>query len=98
LNDNFEVLQNEDFTLEVRIEGDEVPDQVFLQADNYQIKLEKKSISAFQHHFVNVQKDVVSALLPADSKQKRFSSKCCRNPLSSILRYDGFSCLYPEKR
>jgi hypothetical protein len=57
LNEHFEVLQNEDFTLFVRIDGEEIPDRIFVQSENAQIRLEKNSISEFSHTFINVQKD-----------------------------------------
>lgn len=81
LNDNFEVLQNEDFKLEVRIDGEEVPDRVFLQADNYQIRLEKKNISGFQHTFVNVQKDVRFSIVAGRYKTDEFQLKVLPKPV-----------------
>ncbi|MCB9282480.1 MAG: DUF4175 domain-containing protein [Lewinellaceae bacterium] len=52
------VVQFEDFPLEVKIEGNEYPDQVFIEVDNYQYKLTKERPDLFSYKFSNVQKDI----------------------------------------
>ncbi len=57
LNDHFEVLQNNDYELRVKIEGEEIPEKVYLESGNNRIKLKKESPVDFKYTFVNVQKD-----------------------------------------
>jgi hypothetical protein len=55
LNDNLEVIQHEDFKLEVKISGEEIPENVFLVTGNSRIKLIKENPIHFSHTFINVQ-------------------------------------------
>jgi len=52
------VVQFDDFPLQVRVEGSEMPDQVFIEVDNYQYRMVKESQDVFSYRFSNVQKDV----------------------------------------
>ena len=46
----FKVVQYNDLTIEVGVEGRSVPDQVFIEVDNYRYKLQKKSSKTFKGH------------------------------------------------
>ncbi len=50
------VVQFEDFPLTVKIEGDELPNEVFIDVDNYQYRLTKEAPNVFTYRFSNVQK------------------------------------------
>ena len=65
LNDNLEVIQHEDFKLEVKVSGDEIPENVFLETGNNRIKLIKENPIRFSHTFVNIQNST-SFILTAD--------------------------------
>ena len=54
---NLQVIQFEDFLLDVKIEGAEYPNEVFIEVDNYQYRLNKESNNHFTYNFNNVQKD-----------------------------------------
>ena len=56
--ENLSVVQFEDYPLQVKIEGNEYPDQVFIEVDNYQYKLVKEKPDLFTYKFSNVQKDI----------------------------------------
>ncbi|MFU8843053.1 MAG: DUF4175 family protein, partial [Bacteroidales bacterium] len=81
LNDAFEVLQNEDFTLIVRIDGEEIPDRVFLQSENANIRLEKNSISEFRHTFFNVQKDTRFNIVAGRHQTAEYELKVLPKPV-----------------
>ncbi|MEM9822613.1 MAG: DUF4175 domain-containing protein, partial [Bacteroidota bacterium] len=51
------VVQFSDYLLEVKIEGEVLPNEVFIDIDNYQYRLNKKSNNIFTYQFSNVQKD-----------------------------------------
>lgn len=55
LNDKLETFQQEDFLLEVKAEGSELPADLFLEMNGIQYKMEKKSPVIFQFKFRNVQ-------------------------------------------
>ncbi len=56
-NEDMKVVQFEDFALEVTTEGEVIPEEVFLDLDGYQYKLEQTSKNTFSYVFRNVNKD-----------------------------------------
>ncbi len=56
--DSLQVAQFEDFPLMVKIEGNQLPAEVFIEVDNFQYRLTKESPNLFSYRFSNVQKDV----------------------------------------
>jgi hypothetical protein len=57
-NENLEVVQFEDYPLTVKVEGDVLPNEVFIDLDNVQYRLNKKDQNTFTYTFSNVQKDI----------------------------------------
>ncbi len=57
-NEKLSALQFSDFTLEVKIEGDALPAEVFLETAKNKFKLKKKSADLFTHDFTNLQQSV----------------------------------------
>lgn len=51
------VVQYENYDLEVNIEGEALPNEVFIEVDNYKYKLEKKNANTFKYTFVELRKD-----------------------------------------
>lgn len=56
MNDDLEITQNEDFNLLVKVEGEEIPENVSVEFENRIVKLIKDSKVNFSHTFLNVQK------------------------------------------
>lgn len=56
--DKLDVVQFGDYVLEVKITGKELPNEVFIDVDNYQYRLTKEAPDHFTYRFNNVQKDV----------------------------------------
>ncbi len=56
-DDNLTVVQFEDYDLQVKIEGDVLPNEVFIDIDNYHYRLTKDSADLFSYRFSNVQKE-----------------------------------------
>ncbi len=51
------VVQYNNYDLEVRVDGEALPNEVFIEVDNYKYKLEKKSPNTFKYTFVELRKD-----------------------------------------
>lgn len=51
------VVQYSNYELEVRVDGEALPNEVFIEVDNYKYKLEKKTPNTFKHTFVELRKD-----------------------------------------
>ena len=56
-NDNMKVVQFSDFTLKVKTEGAVMPNEVFIDINGYQYRLNKEEADLFTYKFSNVQKD-----------------------------------------
>lgn len=51
------VVQYSNYELEVRVDGEALPNEVFIEVDNYKYKLEKKTPNTFKYTFVELRKD-----------------------------------------
>ena len=52
-----EVIQYGDYPLTVRVEGDVLPAEAFIEVDGYRYRLQKESNNTFSYNFSNVQED-----------------------------------------
>ena len=55
--DDLEVVQFQDYQLDIKVDGAVLPDEAFIMVDNYQYRLTKESPSTFSYNFSNVNKD-----------------------------------------
>lgn len=55
--ENPQIIQYENYDLEVTIEGKALPNEVFVEIDNYKYKLEKIKANRFKYTFVELRKD-----------------------------------------
>ena len=55
--EDLEVVQFQDFQLDIGVDGTVLPDEAFIMVDNYQYRLTKESPSTFSYNFSNVNKD-----------------------------------------
>jgi hypothetical protein len=56
-NDSLKAFQYEDFTVNVKVEGSEVPDEVYVKFKNRNYKCEKNSNSTFSYTFSNLKEN-----------------------------------------
>ena len=56
-NDTLKAFQYEDFTVNVKVEGSEVPDEVYVKIKNRNYKCEKNSNSTFSYTFSNLKEN-----------------------------------------
>lgn len=52
-----EVVQYGDFPLRVRVQGDVLPAEAYIEVDGYRYRLQKENANAFSYNFSNVQED-----------------------------------------
>jgi len=57
INDKLEAIQQEDFLLDVRVQGEELPAELYLEVNNVMYRMERKSPVEFQYRFRNLQDD-----------------------------------------
>ena len=52
------VIQYEDFDLDIKVDGAQLPNDVFIVVDNYEYRMTKKNATAFSYRFNKVDKDL----------------------------------------
>lgn len=72
--EKMEVIQFEDYLLEVNVSPNEVsgmlPDEVFIDVDNYQYRLTKETPTKFTYRFSNVQKETPFTIFASGIRNK----------------------------
>ncbi len=93
LNDKLEVLQNEDFRLEVKIDGEEIPENIFLETQESKIKLLKDSKISYSHTFINVQKPLNFTITADQYRSAKYTLSVIPKPV--LLDFE-ISLVYPS--
>ncbi|MFZ4425797.1 MAG: DUF4175 family protein [Saprospiraceae bacterium] len=75
-----QVIQYEDFNLNVQIEGEQLPNEVYIEIDDYRYLLNKENVAAFSYLFKNVQNDVSFRLVAAGVFSRKYTLKVLRKP------------------
>ncbi|MCB9038106.1 MAG: DUF4175 domain-containing protein [Lewinellaceae bacterium] len=79
-NSQLKAIQFEDFPLAVRIEGDQLPNEVFIDIDNYQYRLTKEAPNLFTYRFNNVQKEVDFFLFSSGVESENYTLDVLKKP------------------
>ncbi|MFZ4401409.1 MAG: DUF4175 family protein [Bacteroidales bacterium] len=85
-NTKLEVIQQQDFELNVKVTGTEIPDEVFILVDGVRYKLEKQNTVKFSYLFKNLQKNIKFQLNAAEITSKPYLLKVVPKPI--ILNFD----------
>lgn len=81
-----EVLQYSDFDLTVKIEGRELPAEVFIEMGNYQYRLTRVAPDEFAYRFSNVQENIPFRLTSGGVTSGKLELKVLEKP--NILGFD----------
>lgn len=71
--ENLQVVQYEDFPLSVRIEGAQLPNEVFITIDDYQYRLTKETADLFTYRFNKVQDDIDFSLTSSGIESRPYT-------------------------
>ncbi len=93
LNDNMEVVQYEDFRLAVKVKGNILPKSVYIDFNDHQYKLRKKSNTEFEYMIVKIRQDHQFRLFADGHYSKSYTIRVLPKP--SIMKFD-VSLHYPE--
>ena len=85
-SDDLTVVQFEDYLLEVLVDGEVLPNEVFIDIDNYHYRLTKEAANRFTYKFSNVQKDTDFKLFSSNVASKDFKLNVLKKP--NILGFD----------
>lgn len=80
VNKDLTAFRNDDFPLEVSIEGEAIPDQLFIYSGNRKIKMAKNSNGTFTHTFRSVQHDEAFYLESAGYSSEEHTLKMLLKP------------------
>jgi hypothetical protein len=86
LQEDLKVVQYEDFPLTVKVDGDVLPNEVFIDVDNYQYRLTKQDQSTFTYRFSNVQKNTDFKLYSSDVESPELTLEVLKKP--NILGFE----------
>ncbi len=84
--DDLSVMQFGDYQLDVAIEGEQLPNEVFIDVDNYTYRLTKEAPDRFVYRFSNVQKDLEFELSAATVRSEAYTLDVLEKP--NILGFE----------
>ncbi len=90
--DNLEVIQYDDFALNVKIEGESLPNEVFIEADGFQYRMNKIESDHFTYVFRNVRKPVKFKI---QSGEINTTEKILKVLLKPVVNSFDLSLKYP---
>lgn len=93
VNNELKALQTQDFELQVKVEGAELPAEVFLLVNGIEYKLEKKSGTGFSYTFSNLQRSTDFQFAAAGFLSKSYHLDVLPKP--SLLEF-SMQLTYPS--
>ncbi|MEO5571517.1 MAG: DUF4175 family protein [Bacteroidia bacterium] len=92
LNKDLKVVQQEDFLLNVKVDGIEIPENAYIKIGDNQFKLEKENTVTFNYKFKNVQQNQTFELLADGYNSREYELVALPNPV--VLNFN-ISLQYP---
>ncbi len=86
LNEKLQAVQQDDFTVKVKIEGDEIPEQLFIISDQANYRMEKESNVLYSYTFRNLQQNAPFVITADQYNSKEYTIKILPKPI--ILSFD----------
>jgi len=86
LNDKLQAVQQDDFTVKIKIEGDEIPSQLFIRASQANYRMEKESNVLYSYTFRNLQQNTPFIITADKYNSKEYTIKILPKPI--ILSFD----------
>ncbi len=94
LNNNLKTVAQQDFELKVKLTGNEIPDNIYVEIDGNAFKMDKEgSIVNFNYTFKNVQKNTAFQFSADGFKSKEYELIALPNPI--LLDFE-VSLVYPK--
>jgi len=91
-NKNLQALQTQDFDLEVKITGEQLPNEVFISINGIEYKLQKENNSLFKYMFPNVQANTTFQLDAAGFISKEYELRVLPKP--TLMQFN-LQLIYP---
>ncbi|MDP3557576.1 MAG: hypothetical protein Q8T03_09390 [Bacteroidota bacterium] len=92
-NKNLQALQTQDYNLEVKITGSQLPNEVFININDIEYKLEKENNNTFKYTFANLQSTTIFQLDAAGFTSKEYELKVLPKP--TLMQFN-LQLIYPS--
>jgi hypothetical protein len=94
-NENLTAFQNENFTLNIQVEGEEIPEELFIEAGNSTHKLQHNTKTTFSYEFKNLQRTFDFQLFTEEVKSRAYQLEVIPKPVlinfSMQLEYPAYT-------
>lgn len=94
LNKELRAIQQQDFTLDLQVEGDEVPAEVLIEVSGLQFRMEKENLSTFHYTFRNLQQSETFRFFADGFYSAEYTLEALPNPVlmsfSVALEYPAY--------
>lgn len=88
LNDDLSAVQGDSYTLKVKLSGNEIPSEIYLEDGANTFKLEKENIIRFNYTFKNLQKNKIIRLRAGEFSSDDYLIKVKEKP--ALMNFDVF--------
>lgn len=88
LNDDLSALQGEDFELKVKMTGNEIPQDVYIEDGVNTFRLEKENIISFHYNFKNIQDSKEIRLVAGEFSSEPYLITVKKKP--ALLNFDAY--------
>lgn len=85
-NNQLKAVQQQDFVLKLKLTGNEIPNEVFINIDGNEFKLEKENNISFNYTFKNVQTNTAFVLTAAGYNSKSYELEVLPKP--SLMQFN----------
>jgi hypothetical protein len=86
MNEKLQAVQQDDFTVKVKIEGDEIPSQLYIQSGKATFKMEKETNILYSYTFRNLQQNTPFVITADQYNSREYTIKILPKPI--ILSFD----------
>jgi len=93
LNKSLKAVQQGDFQLDIKVSGDEIPQNLFIEYGNAQYKLSKESNILYHYHFNNLQNNIAFQLTSEDFRSREYELIVLPRPI--VLNFE-VELIYPR--
>jgi hypothetical protein len=85
-NKSLEAIQQQDYVLELKLNGNEIPNEVYIQIDGIEHKMEKNDKLNFSYSFKNIQKNQKFVFLASGYNSNSYELKVLPKPM--LMKFD----------
>ena len=86
LNKDLKAVQQQDYQVDVRLQGKEIPAEVYIETDGNQFKLSKENITDFYFQFRNIQKSETFRFVADGFYSDEYTIEALPNPVLTSFR------------